>query len=148
MVRNTLLVSSAYYSLAEAGGTATVCTLTKDGERRQAEPMVEYAQALYQHCRQRRIGFLAYIATHVPHVMRSEPSSSCLRARISSGFSARGAELGREQDASKEGGESSGKHLAKSWKVARSASEASPAFFFQGSVLSTVYKGVLLMYVD
>jgi hypothetical protein len=37
---------------------------------------------------------------------------------------------GERQHASKEGGGSSGKHLAKSWKAARSVNEASLAIFF------------------
>ncbi len=44
-------------------------------------------------------------------------------------FSTSGGEIGLEQDASKEDGASSGKPLARSWKAARSANEASPAFF-------------------
>jgi len=53
-------------SLAEADGTATGSTWTKDGERRQAEPIVEFGQVLHQHCSQKRGGFLAPRATHVP----------------------------------------------------------------------------------
>jgi hypothetical protein len=60
-------------SLAEAGGTATGGTWTKDGERRQADRIVEFVQALHPHYRQRRIGFLASSATYVPHVLRSKP---------------------------------------------------------------------------
>jgi hypothetical protein len=53
-------------SLAEAGGTATGGTWTKDGERRQAEPIVEFGQVLHRHCSQKGGGFLAPGATHVP----------------------------------------------------------------------------------
>ena len=37
--------------------------------------LAEFAQDLHWYCRQRRVGFLVSRATHVPHTMRSEPSS-------------------------------------------------------------------------
>jgi len=60
----------------------------------------------------------------VNHHLCEYPSAPAL------GFSARGGEIGPGQDATKKGGGSSGKHLAKSLEAAGSANEASPAIFF------------------
>ena len=116
-------------SIAQEGGTTTGSTWTWNGERRQAGPIMEFALALQWYCRQRRVGFLTPRAIHVPHAMRSEASSSCPSARTSSKLFNKRWRDWTWAGCVERSGASSGKHLARSWKAARSANEASPALF-------------------
>jgi hypothetical protein len=112
-------------SIPQKGGTTTGSTWTKDGERRQAEPIVEFAQALHQQAGRGRLvcwhlsQHICHILWEVNHRLREHPHAPAV------GFSARGGEIGRGQDASKKGGD----HLASSLEVKRGQQRPSPPLF-------------------